>query len=94
MAAAKIKTTWDYSKIYEWASGKGIDWHKIPTDSQHFIGCSESMIRITKRQLWDTLRTRTYTKGELDTVFSDVMFIVNSCPLMITAGSEPLSGSL
>jgi len=92
MAAAKITTTWDYSKIYEWASGKGIDWHKIPTDSQHFNGCAESMIRITKRQLWDTLRTRTYTKGELDTVFSDVMFIVNSRPLMITAGSDPLSG--
>ena len=92
MAAAKIISTWDYSKLYEWASGKGIEWHKIPTDSQHFNGCAESMIRVTKRQLWDTLKARIYTKGELDTVFSDVMFIVNSRPLMITAGSDPLSG--
>ena len=50
------------------------------------------MIRVTKRQLWDTLKARIYTKGELDTVFSDVMFIVNSRPLLITAGSDPLSG--
>lgn len=92
MAAARMTATWDYSKIYEWAAGKGILWHKIPTDSQHFNGCAESMIRITKRQLENALRTSVFTKGELDTVLSDVMFIVNSRPLMISAGSDPLSG--
>ena len=49
------------------------------------------MIKVTKKQLAQALKSAVLTKGELDTLFSDVMFIVNSRPLMKGAGDDPLS---
>jgi Family of unknown function (DUF5641) len=53
---------------------------------------AESMVKVTKTQLTEMLRERTCTKGELDTLMSDVMYLVNSRPLMLKAGSDPWSG--
>ena len=92
MAAAAEAREWDCGRIEEWADNKKIIWHKIPTNSQHFNGCAEAMIKVTKRQLVDMLKGKLLTKGELDTVFSDVAQIVNSRPLMPRAGSDPTSG--
>ena len=69
-----------------------MEWHKVPTASQHFNGCAEAMIKVTKTQLSDMMKNRNFTKGELDTLFSDVQFLVNTRPLMMKAGSDPLSG--
>ena len=92
VAAANQVRQWDCSKISEWISGRGIEWHKIPTNSQHFNGCAEAMIKVTKRQLVEMMRNRLFTKGELDTLLSDVVQIVNSRPLVTRAGSDVTSG--
>jgi len=92
MAAAAELGKWDFSRIHEWASGMKTEWHVVPTDSQHFNGCAEAMIKITKRQLTENLKNKNFTKGELDTFLSDVIFIINSRPLMRRAGEDVLSG--
>jgi len=93
MAAAKEYKTWDFSRITEWSDAMKTVWYTTPTDSQHYNGCAEAMIKVTKRQLSEALKNRSLTKGELDTLFSDVMYIVNSRPLMKGAGDDPLSGN-
>ena len=92
VAAASLSKTWVYEKIEEWINQRGIEWVKIPTASQHFNGCAEALIKVTKKQLSRLMENRIFTKGELDALFSDVQFIVNSRPLMIKAGSDTLSG--
>ena len=92
MAAAKELGTWDFSQIKDWAATKQTEWHFVPTDSQHFNGTAEAMIRVTKKQMQESLETGNFTKGELDTLMSEICFIINSRPLMKTPGSDPLSG--
>ena len=92
IAAAKELGKWDFSQIHEWMTGEKTEWKFIPANSQHFNGCAEAMIKITKKQMEDVLAGKFFTKGELDTVFSDVFHTVNSRPLMKGAGQDPLSG--
>jgi hypothetical protein len=92
LAAAKELGKWDFRRITEWAAGQRIEWHVIPAASQHFNGVAESMIRVTKIQLTDLLKERTCTKGELDTILTEVAYIVNSRPLMVKAGEDPWAG--
>ena len=92
VAASKIVEKWNLDEVAEFAEKKHISWHIIPTNSQHYNGCAESMIKSVKKQLTNVLFSSTLTKGELDTLFAEVMHIVNSRPLMIAAGSDPLSG--
>jgi hypothetical protein len=92
LAAAKELGKWDFRKVTEWATGQRIEWHVIPVASQHFNGVAESMIRVTKVQLTALLKDRRCTKGELDTVLSEVAYIVNSRPLMVKAGEDPWAG--
>ena len=92
MAAAKQLGTWDFSRITEWAAGVQTEWYTIPTDSQHHNGMAESLIKSTKKQLTSSLKDRKFTKGELDTLVSNIAYIINSRPLMKKAGEDPLSG--
>lgn len=92
MAAATVMAKWDFGKIHEWLSKKRSEWHFAPADSQHYNGCAESMIKTTKKQLSLSLGVQSFTKGELDTLMSNVAFIVNSRPIMKRAGEDPLSG--
>jgi len=92
VAAAGVVKQWDCSRIQEWAQQRRIEWEIVPTASQHFNGCAEAMIKITKKQLTEMMKNKDVSRGELDTLFSDVMVIVNSRPLMCRAGSDPLSG--
>ena len=92
MAAATVMAKWDFGKIHEWLSKKRSEWHFAPADSQHYNGCAESMIKTTKKQLSLSLGVQSFTKGELDTLMSNVTFIVNSRPIMKRAGEDPLSG--
>ena len=92
-AASKEIAGWDYSRITEWSKTYRIQWYFTPTDSQHYNGVAEAMIKVTKKQLNDVIKSKLLTKGELDTLFSDVMFIVNSRPLMKSANEDPLSGN-
>lgn len=93
VAASKEVEKWNYERITEWSNKYKITWYFTPTDSQHYNGVAEAMIKVTKKQLNDVIKSRTLTKGELDTLFSDVMFIVNSRPLMKSAGDDTLSGN-
>ena len=92
VAAAKITEQWDYEKIAEWASSKKIRWHVVPTNSQHYNGCAESLVKVTKQQLNQMMKGRSLTKGDMDTLLSDVMQIVNSRPMVRRAGSDPAGG--
>ena len=92
MAAASELGKWDFSKIREWPEGYSTEWVKTPTDSQHFNGAAEAMIKVTKKQLSANLKERTFTKGEMDTLLSNITHLVNSRPLMKKAGECPLSG--
>ena len=92
MAAAVELGKWDFSKIQDWTSGQKTKWEFVPTNSQHFNGCAEALIKSTKKQLEESVKSTLFTKGELDTFLSDVMYIVNSRPLMKKAGQDPLDG--
>ena len=92
MAAAKQLGTWNYSRINEWAAGSKTEWKNTPTDSQHYNGCAEAMIKSTKKQLSANLKEKKFTKGEMDTLMSNVSYIINSRPLMKKASEDPLSG--
>ena len=93
VGASEIVKAWDCTKISEWTEERSIQWHIVPTASQHFNGCAESMIKVTKRQLTELVKNRQLTRGELDLVFSDVMVLVNTRPLMIRAGSDPIGAA-
>ena len=92
VAAADQTKHWNYDHIVEWTSSKKINWHLIPTNSQHFNGQAEALIKVVKKQLTEMMKNRKFTKGELDTLFSDVMQIVNSRPLAHRAAVDPASG--
>ena len=92
MAAAAELSRWSFKKILEWTAEQKVEWHRAPTASQHFNGMAEAMIRVTKQQLVEMLKEKKCTKGELDTLMSDVAYLVNSRPLMLKAGSDPWSG--
>ena len=92
MAAATELGKWNFDRIQDWIAGQKTKWEFIPTNSQHFNGCAEALIKSTKKQLEESVKSNLFTKGELDTFLSDVMYIVNSRPLMKKAGQDPLDG--
>jgi hypothetical protein len=91
MSAAKKLGNWDWTKIKETGRGE-VEWKFIPTDSQHYNGLCEAFIKQTKKQLTNAIKVGKFTKGEIDTIFSDVMYIMNTRPLAVRAGEDPLSG--
>lgn len=91
MSAATKLGKWDWTKIKEIGKGE-MKWKFVPTDSQHYNGLCESLIKQAKKQLTKVLSTGKFTKGELDTIFSDVAYTMNSRPLAIRAGEDPLAG--
>ena len=92
LAAAIQLGRWDFARVRDWAAGVRTEWVKIPTDSQHFNGVAESLIKSTKKQLTANLKEKTFTKGELDTLLSNIAYIINTRPLMKKAGEDPMSG--
>ena len=92
VAAAADLGKWNFSAITEWTEGSKSTWKFVPVNSQHYNGCAEAMIKSTKKQLSDLLKNRLFTKGELDTFLIEVMFILNSRPLMKKPGEDIFSG--
>ena len=90
MAAAIRLGNWKFDRIVELEGG--LKWEFIPVNSQHYNGLSEAMVKQTKIQLSILVKDRKLTKGELDTVLSDIQYIINSRPLNKRAGTDPLSG--
>ena len=87
-AAGKIVQLWDCTRICEFAKTKNITWKIIPTNSQHYNGAVEAMIKSAKICLKQIIGVSPMTKGEIDTVLSEVMQKLNSRPLMVRAGSD------
>ena len=92
VAAASLVKNWDFSQVLDWARGQQIEWKIVPTNSQHYNGCAEAMVKITKKHLEAMTKNLLLTYGEMTVFFSDVMQIVNSRPLMRSAGSDVFSG--
>ena len=56
-------------------------------------GCSETLIKITKRSLREVLKKRKFTFGELSTVTKEVQQLMSSRPLGVTMpNGDPTSG--
>ena len=83
---------WDL--VFGWCSSKGISWKLVPPQGQHMNGCSEALVRVTKRVLSQRLEGIQLTHEELQTVLFEVSNVLNSRPLGIFAkpGDDPLDG--
>ena len=88
-AAGKEVELWRCEGVKELAAKKKIEWKIIPTAAQHCNGLAERMIGITKKVLCGMLKESVLTKGELDTLFAEVVQMVNSRPLMLKAKEDP-----
>ena len=83
---------WD--AIEGWCSKREIVWKFVPPQGQHMNGVTESLIRVTKNQLKQTLEGKRLTFVETQTVLQEVGQVMNCRPLGIYAkpGSDPLDG--
>lgn len=92
VAAAAAVKGWNFADVREWARDNLIEWCVVPANSQHYNGCAEAMIRVTKKQLANLMANRNLTFAELSTLCTEVAHIVNSRPLMKIASGDVLSG--
>ena len=83
---------WDV--VEGWCTSERINWKLVPPQAQHMNGCSEALIRVTKKLLAQRLEGIILSFEELQTVFFEVANILNSRPLGIYArpGDDPLDG--
>ena len=73
-----------------WATVQKIDWNIAPAEGQHHNGTSEALIKSIKRSLSHVIGETILTFAGLQTVFFEVADIVNSRPIGIVTGSDPL----
>ena len=57
------KWTWNDDMFYSWAKSKRIRWNFSPVGAPHMNGCSEALIRVTKKKLNDVLKGIKFTFG-------------------------------
>ena len=88
----KELVNWDL--VEGWCTSEGISWKLFPPQGQHMNGCAESLIRITKKVLYQRLEGIVLTFEELLTVLYEVGNIINSRPLSLYTkpGDDPLDG--
>jgi hypothetical protein len=91
VAASKQVVSWDWTRIYQFADGAGIDWQAVPTGAQHYNGQAERIIGLVKKCLTQTLEGKTCSYGELSTIVAEVAQIVNSRPIARNS-NNPSSG--
>ena len=84
--------SWDV--VEGWCASNGIVWKLVPPQAQHMNGCSEALVRVTKRVLSQRLDGVILTFEELQTVLFEVANVLNSRPLGVYArpGDDPLGG--
>lgn len=71
----------DQTRLQDYGTNKGIEWHFIPPASPHMGGSWERLIRSVKTALKAILRERTPTDECLTTLLIEVEHMVNSRPL-------------
>ena len=84
----------DFSSIKGWCATRKIQWEFTPVRGQHVNGCTESLIKSTKKILSIHLHGKNLSFVELQTVLVEVAQILNSRPLGIShkPGTDPLDG--
>ena len=80
--------SWNDKAFHRWVDSKGIKWNFSPVAAPHMNGCSEALIKVTKRTLRELLVTRRFTFGEITTVIKEVQQLIYSRPLGITMPNE------
>ncbi len=91
VAASKQVTSWDWTKIHQFADGAGVDWQAVPTGAQHFNGQAERIIGLVKKCLTQALEGKTCSYGELSTIVAEAAQMVNSRPIARNS-EDPSSG--
>ena len=84
----------NWNMVEGWCSRKGITWKFVPPQGQHMNGVAESLIRVTKHHLKQTLEGKRLTFVETQTVLCEVSQAMNCRPLGIFSrpGADPLDG--
>ena len=77
-------------ELKAWAVARKIDWSMAPAEGQHQNGASEALIKSVKRSLTHTIGQSVLTFAELQTVFFEVADVINSRPIGIVSGSDPM----
>jgi hypothetical protein len=54
-------SAWDLESVRKWAGRKGIAWHLVSTCGQHFNGQAERLIRLLKKQIWQSFEGKKHT---------------------------------
>ena len=73
-----------------WAVARKINWDTAPSEGQHQNGVSEALVKTVKRSLIQTIGQSVLTFAELQTVFFEVADVINSRPVGIVTGSDPM----
>lgn len=84
----------DWNIVKGWCAKRGMKWRFTPVQGQHVNGCSEALIKSTKRILLEKIWGKRLNYVDLQTVLYDVAQILNSRPLGIYTqpGDDPLDG--
>ena len=84
----------DWNFVEGWCAKRSIDWKFVPPQGQHMNGVAESLVRVTKDQLKQTLEGKRLTFVETQTVLFEVCQVINSRPLGVYSkpGTDPLDG--
>ena len=84
----------DFSLIKGWCANRKITWEFTPVRGQHVNGCTESLIKSTKKILSIHLHGKNLSYVELQTILFEVSQILNSRPLGVynKPGNDVLDG--
>jgi hypothetical protein len=82
-----IVESWDQEKIRKFGLSHGTEWEFTKSaDAPWQNGCSESLIRLTKRNIAHSIGTNVLTFNELLTVMFEIAGLLNSRPI----GTKPM----
>ena len=92
VAAAKEVEKWDWDSLQsEIESRYDLEWQFTPVGSPHTNGQAERHIRMAKELLAKQLADKKMTFGELSSVLSEVVHIINSKPYQ-SGSVDPATG--
>ena len=77
----------DWDQIQAFGADNGLEWTFSPADAPWYNGCSESLIKSSKRAITNATGSQILTYSELQTVFFEVANLLNERPI----GKHPSS---
>lgn len=86
-----ITEEWNWKQILQFGREKGLTWQFTKSaDAPWENGCSESLIRLTKRNLMLSVGSNVLTIGELQMIVFEIANLLNERPIGMKS-SDPLS---